>query len=621
MEPTSTTGATGGAQVGSATLASTMAGWSIPDQFRNQAIQNVNLLVTAATEGSYTAQAFMFDTQSGTSLSTLLVVVKKLDSPSDPNSPVAVSYVTINSNAAIKQQYSPYTAQDCHYCANCLWTRACCCHDITKYSPRGDTPEELALIKQKMTADQFVWFNQQSLSNMVKKRALSKRNVNNPSITLNEAIEKFLSSNIVKAEVLASYNDSVLSALQSNIVSLKLSSQSLKLTKVTSKNVLIVLSTLANDYGFEDVSNNSQFLQQLQSGRFSYENLFTTSTDNYQKYIGIKYVWIIGQNIDSATYSIDFLFVNITSQVLINKLLSNDTNTNGSENAVNADKQLEIVRISTLNDRGEFLNEYLSTLITPWQIKTTKIALNILRYTAASILIPQKYRMLSYFNSVTISPGTNDYSIHTFESRTIAEKIIALSNAISAAATAWKDIVSAFKSSSSTTITRIVRFGFTYFSQRSTVLKAINIPADKATEFINAVVIDYDLPPKGSFALGLTYSDDFAWDRIDFLYSPAMNGTYRSLTIFKNGDSLTDTASFFIVDVNADWQLAPDLLLIQTSKSILGGLFETNKQSIQEVPHALTMDEVVKLQQFFMLVAMSNVASTLGANVTIPSLN
>ena len=66
------------------------------------------------------------------------------------------------------------------------------------------------------------------------------------------------------------------------------------------------------------------------------------------------------------------------------------------------------------------------------------------------------------------------------------------------------------------------------------------------------------------------------------------------------------TASFLIIDINADWQLAPDLLLIQ---------------SIEEVPHVLTLDEAVKLQQFFMLVAMGNLASSLGTNITLPELN
>ncbi|CAF2487404.1 unnamed protein product [Rotaria sp. Silwood2] len=85
--------------------------------------------------------------------------------------------------------------------------------------------------------------------------------------------------------------------------------------------------------------------------------------------------------------------------------------------------------------------------------------------------------------------------------------------------------------------------------------------------------------------------------------------------------SMTCTASFFTVDINADWQLAPDLLLILTSKSYLDHIFESNQQSIQNVPHALTTDEVIKLQQFFMFVAIGNLASTIGSNVTCSQFN
>ncbi|CAF0826104.1 unnamed protein product [Rotaria sordida] len=385
----------------------------------------------------------------------------------------------------------------------------------------------------------------------------------------------------VKGEVLASYNDSILSTLQTHIALLKLSSQSLKMTKL------------------KNIYDNVLFIEQLNTRRFSYENLFTSSIDGYNKSLAIKYIWLIGQTIDNLIYSINFLFINITSQQLINKLLSNNTNTNESDYTIDYNKKLKVVRTSILNDRSKFLNENFLTLITPWQLKTTKIALNILRFIAAM----------------------NHNKTHVSQLRTLSEKILALSKAVSAATNAWKDIVTAFKSSSSTTITRIVLFGFTYFSQKSAVLKEIDIPADKATKFINAVIIDYNLLSKGSFMLGLTYSDDFSWDRIDYFYSPSNNGNYRSLTLFKNDDSLTNTTSFFIVDINVDWQLAPDLLIIQTSKSYLGGPFERNKQSIQEVPYVLTMDEAVKLQQFFMLVAMGNLASTIGANVTLPQLN
>jgi hypothetical protein len=97
------------------------------------------------------------------------------------------------------------------------------------------------------------------------------------------------------------------------------------------QNVLIVLSTLSNDDDFDDVSLNSQFLQQLHSEQFSYENLFTTSTDNYKRQIVIKYICVVGQNIDNITYSINFLFENIISQVLINTILSNGINIDESE--------------------------------------------------------------------------------------------------------------------------------------------------------------------------------------------------------------------------------------------------------------------------------------------------
>ncbi|CAF0983915.1 unnamed protein product [Rotaria sordida] len=617
INPTTTNGSIGQAQVGSSNIATIMENWSIPQQFRNQAIQNVKLLIAAADEGSYTAQAFIFDIQSSASLTSLIVVAKRIASPADPNIPVSVAYVTINTNGIVKKLYDP-PYENCERCSKCLWTGHCCCNTVIP--ERGITPEELNIVKQKMTADQFIWFNQQQLS-----RAVQRTIVNNDddirSVDLTQAIENFLSNKNVQAEVLASYNDSILTALQSNFTSLKLSSQTLKMAKVEYKHILNLLKALSEDYAFDDFSSNSQFLQQLQSSRFSYENLFTTSSTGYdKKNTTIKYIWIIGQNHDNTTYTIHFLHLNISSQALIQTLLCNNTNHSTSCSEENLNNQLNIARTAILTDNGQFLNEEIPKLITPWQLTTTNIVLNILRFIGGSVFNPKQYRLLSYFDPRIISPEDKQTNNDESQSRTIPAKIAALSQALSSVANSWKDIVSSFKTSKSTTITRITRFGFTHFDQKSTVLKAIDIPGNKASEFINAIVMDYNLPSKGSFLLGLTYSDDFSWDDIEYLYSPTMDGKYRSLTLFKNGDSIINTASFFIVDINADWQLAPDLLLIQTSKSYLGGLFESSKQSIQEVPHVLTLEEAKQLQQFFMMIAISNLAGTLGMNLTYPSL-
>ncbi|CAF0975274.1 unnamed protein product [Rotaria sordida] len=334
----------------------------------------------------------------------------------------------------------------------------------------------------------------------------------------------------------------------------------------------------------------------------------------------MKYIWIVGQNHDNITYTIHFLHLNISSQALIQTLLCNNTDNSTSCSEENLNNQLNIARTAILTDNGQFLNEQIPKMITPWQLTTTNIVLNILRFISGSVFNPKQYRLLSYFDLRIISPEDKQTNNDESNSRTIPVKIAALSQALSSVAKSWKDVVSSFKTSKSTTITRITRFGFAHFDQKSTVSKAIDIPANKASEFINAIVMNYNLPSKGSFLLSLTYSEDFSWESIEYLYSPAMDGKYRSLTLFKNGDSITNTASFFIVDVNADWQLAPDLLMIQTSKSYSGGLFESSKQSIEEVPHVLTLDEAKQLQQIFMMIAISNLAGTLGTNLTYPSL-
>ncbi|CAF4677898.1 unnamed protein product, partial [Rotaria sp. Silwood2] len=89
MEQSTSTYSSGGAHIGSSTIDSVMANWSIPAEFRDKAVKRVRLLMLAAT-GHYSDHAFLFSSQSGASLTTLLIVTKHLSQPIDPNSPVEV---------------------------------------------------------------------------------------------------------------------------------------------------------------------------------------------------------------------------------------------------------------------------------------------------------------------------------------------------------------------------------------------------------------------------------------------------------------------------------------------------------------------------------------------------
>lgn len=610
MNPATTSGTHGEANVGVSNVENVMAGWSIPERFRDQAISNVRILLLAAAEGSFTAQAFIFDVAENALLSTLLVVATKIPTPTNPDTPYAVMYMSINSNAQIKQQYSYWTERQCKRCGRCLWTRKCCCKNIPRSAPRGHSPEELHTVLEKMKEDQYAWFNQQNLTTSASLK-LVKRALHSTPNTLTKMLENFLSRDTVKDEVVANYNNSVLTNIQSHFASLKLSTQVLKLNKVARQNLGLLMAELSNDYGFENFYSDPQFSQQIQSSQFSYENLFSSQGGNRFSHVMIKYIWIISQAIDNSTYAVNFLLLNTSSRVFTESLRSNQSETTTIPTTIDQTNQLNIVRVSDFTSYGEFLNESLLTLKAPWEKNTTRTVLNMFRFIAASALVPQKFQMLSKFDIEVISPTAIEDNAALNEPRTLDLKILALAKSISAIANAAKDVIDVLKSSKSVTIQRIIRFGFNYFNQRSSVLKAIDIPYNRTQEFINAIIQDYNLPSRDTFNLGITYSDDFEWDQVQFLYSPANNGTYQSLTLFKNGDSVKNTASFFIVDIDADWQLAPDLLLVTTSRSWLGGLFSSTKQTIQEVPHMLTMDEVLKLQQFFMLVAIDNMSKAL----------
>ena len=626
MEKPSTNGSTGSAKVTDAIVGRAMNRWPMPAQFRDQAIRSVKLLVSAADEGSYTTQAFIFETQTGAFLSTLIVAAKRLQSSSNSNLSVAIAYSVINSTAIIKPQYTIVSYRKCRRCSKCFFRRDCCCEDRTDYVPRGNTPQELETIRDMMKADQFSWFKQK-ISGKVTEKRVSASGVNtNRTFSLSEVVQKYLSNNQVKEEILASYNDSILSSLQAHIRALKLSSQVLKLAKVASGNLPALLSAFAKDNGFDDKSLRKQFsLGKNQSEQISYESLFTTSIGHFKKRTSARYIWILAQVIGNGSYSVNFLSVNITSQILTNVLLANGTEIEIPEAALPSKyQQLNIVRTSTFNDQGKFLDERLLTVVAAWQLQKTKTILNILRFIGGSALVPQKPRMLSYFDSqINASPSDSNRNEtrKTPQGRgAILDKVNALSSAVKSAADAWKSVAKAFKTKTSKTVERTVRFGFRYFQQKSTILRAFNIPSTRAPKFLKAVALDYDLPTQSSFLLGLKYTDDFAWERVDFLYSPSMNGKYRFVTLYKNADSSAKTASFYIVDINADWQLTPDLLIVTKSRSILGGIFEKSKQTIEEVPHALTPQEGEQLLAFFNMVSMTHLASRLGFNVTLPKL-
>ncbi|CAF1438123.1 unnamed protein product [Rotaria magnacalcarata] len=158
MGPPVTSGSNGFVKVDSSQLEAIMKNWSIPKEVFDSAVQSVRLLTLRAIKTSYIAQVFKFNTHSVNSISTLLVAVRMASSSTTLTPLFEIKYVTINTRTEIKKQSVRNVQTKCKRCNKCLWARECCCEDIASNQERDSTPEELDLIIQKMTSDQYTWF-------------------------------------------------------------------------------------------------------------------------------------------------------------------------------------------------------------------------------------------------------------------------------------------------------------------------------------------------------------------------------------------------------------------------------------------------------------------------------
>ena len=55
--------------------------------------------------------------------------------------------------------------------------------------------------------------------------------------------------------------------------------------------------------------------------------------------------------------------------------------------------------------------------------------------------------------------------------------------------------------------------------------------------------------------------------------------------------------------MNNNFEIAPDLLIMRDSKSILGGMFGSSRERIERVPHSMTPDDLQEMLDFFDLIA------------------
>ena len=201
-------------------------------------------------------------------------------------------------------------------------------------------------------------------------------------------------------------------------------------------------------------------------------------------------------------------------------------------------------------------------------------------------------------------------------------------NIVSAVSDTYKKVVDAFKSGVQSSIVKtITKDGFVKFagSGKTKVLKGIKEETgwDK---FKKNTLKNMKLPQKyvdevEALLDEAEYSEGGAWNQFDMLFDVnSVKDTCKYCSIVVNHREEDEKFDVVYSDIQADFKLAPEIQVIHKSKSILGGIFSSEKDVEKIVPKNLTQNDLFMIFSFFQIISYKLILQQFGVIVNFPKI-
>ena len=205
------------------------------------------------------------------------------------------------------------------------------------------------------------------------------------------------------------------------------------------------------------------------------------------------------------------------------------------------------------------------------------------------------------------------------------EKIDLLSKAADSIASGWKSIAGAFKTTSKTTIEKITDGkGYNYFKGKFNVWVCQGLRADGYDDFFRrkALRLKIEKDKKEFFVDAVEdgkIMDKHTWTNMDILFNVEgkEKGTVKGVNLIINQRS-DNKYDALLTDINADFKLAPDIFVEHTSKSVLGGIFESDKTKFITKPRNISDKDVLDVLNFYKLLGYKVLCEIFGINIKLP---
>ncbi len=204
---------------------------------------------------------------------------------------------------------------------------------------------------------------------------------------------------------------------------------------------------------------------------------------------------------------------------------------------------------------------------------------------------------------------------------TEAVPIAAIAEGFKGVVQAWPDIVKAFKTTNSETVKDLIKNdGFKNLNAESNVLISEGVAETKVQLYLNLVSRSWSIPEnkginKDELSEAIMLAERTAWVDMSIL-STDDQGTVRFGNIIarQREDGKYD---FIRINMNIDCKLEPHILIIESSKSILGGIYESTKTHRQEIPQNMSMERIQRVVKDFLTISLWMVGKFLNFNIDL----
>ena len=115
------------------------------------------------------------------------------------------------------------------------------------------------------------------------------------------------------------------------------------------------------------------------------------------------------------------------------------------------------------------------------------------------------------------------------------------------------------------------------------------------------------------------YSEGAAWNEFDMLFDvDSAKDSCKYCSIVINHREEDERFDVVYTDIQADFKLAPEIQVIHKSKSILGGIFSSEKDVEKIVPKNLTQNDLFMIFSFFQIISYKLILQQFGVIIDIP---